>query len=91
MHCSDQAAALRQCHAELDGLMHGPLADAAAAARKILARRDGAGILAAAGRLRQAGLQYGVSAEGACAALVLASLTLTTAPPAPRSIGSKLP
>jgi len=91
MHCSDRAAALRQCQAELDRLVPGPLAGAAAAARKTLARRDGARILAAAEGLRQPGLQYGVSADPACAALVLASIAFATAPPAPRSIESKLP
>jgi len=91
MHCSDRAAALRQCQAELDRLVPGPLAGVAAAARKTLARRDGARILAAAEGLRQPGLQYGVSADPACAALVLASVAFATAPPAPRSIESKLP
>jgi uncharacterized membrane protein YccC len=91
MRCFDQAAALRQCHAELDRLMPGPLADTADAARAVLARRDGAEMLAAAAGMREAALQHDVSADPACAALVLASVALATAQPAPRSAERKLP
>ena len=54
MHCFDQAAALRQCSAELDRLGAGPLADAAIAARTALAQRDGNEMLTAARTLREA-------------------------------------
>ena len=90
MHCFDQAAALRQCSAELDRLGAGPLADAAIAARTALAQRDGNEMLTAARTLREAAAQHDVCADPACAALVLASV-VATAQPASRSIERKLP
>jgi len=74
IRCFDRAATLRICSAELDGLATGPLRDAADTARAALVRRNSSEILAAAGALRETSTQHRVSADSACAALVLASV-----------------
>lgn len=81
MSCFDRAATLRLCAAQLDRLANGPLTDIAEAARTSLARRDGAAILASARALREAAFQRDPDATAACAALVLASVAFTVAPP----------
>ncbi len=91
MHCFDRAAAFRRCDAELDRLATGPLADAAAAARTALNRRNGAECLAAAETLRETVERRGLSADVACAALVLASVVFSPSPPASGSIEGRQP
>jgi uncharacterized membrane protein YccC len=76
MHCFDRAAALRRCCAELDRLATGPLAEAADTAKAALDRRDPAAVLAAAETIRETAAQHRVSADSACAVLVLASVAL---------------
>ena len=76
IRCFDRATTLRRCGAELDGLATGPLSGAADIARAALARRNSGEILAAARALRETAAQRHVSANSACAALVLASVIL---------------
>jgi len=86
MWCFDRAATLRRCSAELDGLATGPLTGAVDSARAALARRNSSEILAAAEELRETAGQHHVSANPACAALVLASVAFSPSRPATGSI-----
>jgi uncharacterized membrane protein YccC len=81
----DQAAALRQCNAELDRLETGPLAGAASAARWALAQRDRHMMLTAAEALRKAAARLGLTADSACAAVALAGVICGPAQSAPQS------
>ncbi|WP_339038138.1 FUSC family protein [Bradyrhizobium symbiodeficiens] len=89
MNDFDRSIALERCDAELDRLKDGPLAEAADIGRAALARRDAGLLLAAAGQLRRAATQRDLSAEAACAALVLASVTLGPSTSAAGSIGAR--
>jgi uncharacterized membrane protein YccC len=91
MHCFDRTAALRRCDAELDRLKGGPLAEVADIARAALARRDAALLLAAAGKLRGAAAQCNLSADAACAALVLSSVVFGLPTSAAGSVGGRKP
>lgn len=73
----DQAEALRRCRAELDRVGQGSLTATAQAARGALARRNGEAILVAAEALHQAAARSNLSASGAIAALMAASVAFT--------------
>jgi uncharacterized membrane protein YccC len=73
MHCFDRSATLRRCSAELEKLTPGPLAEAVDAARTALTRHEANAILAAAQSLRDGAARHQVSADSACAVLMLAS------------------
>lgn len=89
MNDFDRSIALERCDAELDRLKDGPLAEAADIGRAALARRDAGLLLVAARRLRQAAKQRDLSAEAACAALVLASVTFGPPTSTAGSIGGR--
>lgn len=89
MNDFDRSIALERCDAELDRLKDGPLAEAADIGRAALARRDAGLLLAAAWQLRRTATQRDLSAEAACAALVLASLTFGPSTSAAGSIGAR--
>lgn len=89
MNDFDRSIALERCDAELDRLKDGPLAEAADIGRAALARRDAGLLLAAAWQLRRTAMQRDLSAEAACAALVLASLTFGPSTSAAGSIGAR--
>ncbi|MBR0736032.1 FUSC family protein [Bradyrhizobium liaoningense] len=74
MRSFDQTVALRRCHAELERLATGPLAEAARAAATALVSRNGRTVLAAAEALRQLALQRRLSVEPALTALVSTSV-----------------
>jgi hypothetical protein len=74
----DQAVALRLCKAELEKLTQGPLETEVGAAYAALAERDPDATLAKAHALREAAFLRGISATGASAALMLASVTFST-------------
>ncbi len=73
LHSFDRAAAVRQGRAELQPLTTGPLGEAAGIALTALASRNADPILRAAATLREAAIQHHVTADPACAALVLAA------------------
>lgn len=87
MHCFDRSIALRRCNAELDRLKGGPLAELADIAQSAMARRDADVLLAVAGQLHQAAAQRDLSADAACAALVLSSVAFDLSTSAAGSVG----
>lgn len=74
----DQAATLRLCEVELDRLAQGPLRTEVGAAYTSLVKRDPDAIVASAHALNEAASIRDISVAGANAALVLASVTLTS-------------
>jgi hypothetical protein len=77
----DEAAALRLCKVELDRLAQGPLRTEVGAAYTSLVKQDPSAVAASAHALNEAASVRGISAAGASAALVLASVTFTSRRP----------
>jgi hypothetical protein len=77
----DQAATLRLCEVELDRLAEGPLQTEVGAAYTSLVKRDPGAIVASAHALNEAASIRDISAAGASAALVLASVTFASPRP----------
>lgn len=80
MRCFDRSVAVRRCSAELDSLKGGSLTEAADIAQAALARREAGAILNAAAALHEAAERRKLSADPACAALVLSSVALSPSP-----------
>jgi hypothetical protein len=80
MRCFDRSIAVRRCSGELNVLKGGPLAEATGIAQAALARRDAGAILNAAAALHKAAARHNLSADPACAALVLSGVALSPSP-----------